>query len=255
MRRLLALPLLAAFTACGGESSSSATAATATPVARAVDPATAATITGTVLVEGPLPADRKVRLDGDPKCVALNGAKDRELGAILAGDNGTLQNVFVYVKDSFTGWQFPAPAEPVLLDQQKCAYVPRVLGVRVDQALAIRNSDPLMHNVRSESDINQRLGFSEPMAGVTMNHRFNTREVMVPFKCDVHAWMRAYVGVLDHPFFAVTAQPGTFSLAGLPPGSYTVEAWHETLGTQTAHVTVGAKETRDLRFTFKAPAS
>lgn len=242
-----------ALAACGG---GAATDAPAAPRAGAtgVDPVTAATITGRVLVDGALPADQVVRIDGDPKCVELNGARERALGAIVPGDDGTLQNVFVYIKDSLTGRRFPAPSTPVLFDQEKCVYAPRVVGVQVDQPLAIRNSDALMHNIRTGGEINQPLYFSQPVAGVTTERRFATREVMVPFTCDVHAWMRGYVGVLEHPFFAVTGRAGTFTIAGVPPGTYTLEAWHETLGTQSAPVTVGAKDTREVRFTFTAAA-
>ena len=120
-----------------------------------------------------------------------------------------------------------------MLDQDKCRYTPRVLGVRVGQALQIRNSDPLLHNVRSNGVINQAFNKSTPVEGMSFNHTFATREVMVPFKCDVHGWMSAWVGVLDHPYFGTTAPDGRVVLGNLPPGTYTIEAWHESLGTQT----------------------
>jgi hypothetical protein len=85
---------------------------------------------------------------------------------------------------------------------------------------------------------------------MVFNHTFTTREVMVPLKCDVHAWMRAYVGALEHPYFAVTGEAGTFTLPDLPPGTYTIEAWHERLGTREQQVTIGAKESKDVEFTF-----
>ena len=242
---LLALYVLSS--ACGD----AGPATSVTSAVSSVDPAATATITGKVLVEGALPADQVVRLDGDAKCVALVGNDRRALGAIVPGDEGTLQNVFVYVKDTLSGAQFPVPTGPVPIEQQKCEYVPRVLGLRVGQALAIRNGDPLMHNIRSEAAINQPFDMSQPVAGVTTERRFATREVMVPLKCNVHAWMRAYIGVLEHPFFAVTGQAGTFSIAALPPGTYTLEAWHETLGTQSVMVTVAAKDARDVIFTFR----
>ena len=121
-----------------------------------------------------------------------------------------------------------------MLDQDKCRYTPRVLGVRVGQPLQIRNSDPLLHNVRSNGVINQAFNKSTPLEGMSFNHTFATREVMVPFKCDVHGWMSAYVGVLDHPYFGTTAPDGRVVLGNLPPGTYTIEAWHESLGTQDA---------------------
>ena len=140
--------------------------------------------------------------------------------------------------------------EPVVLDQDKCRYTPRVQGVRVGQPLSIRNSDPLLHNVRANGTINQAFNMSTPLEGVSFTRTFATREVMVPFKCVVHAWMTAYVGVLDHPYFGTTAPDGRVVLGNLPPGTYTIEAWHETLGARTQQVTIGAKESKDVSFTF-----
>jgi hypothetical protein len=128
--------------------------------------------------------------------------------------------------------------------------VPRVLGVRVGQPLSIRNSDPLLHNVRASGTINQGFNLSTPLEGVSFTRTFATKEVMVPFKCDVHAWMTAYVGVLDHPYFGTTAPDGKVVLGNLPPGTYTIEAWHETLGAKTQQVTIAAKESKDVAFTF-----
>jgi hypothetical protein len=138
----------------------------------------------------------------------------------------------------------------VVVDQQKCRYIPRVLGVRVGQPLQIRNGDPLLHNVRSDSEVNQPFNQGQPVQGMVFTHTFTTREVMVPVKCDVHGWMRTSVGALEHPYFAVTGSAGSFTLANLPPGTYTIAAWHEQLGTQEQQVTVAAKESKDVEFTF-----
>ncbi len=232
--------------ACGGNAAPPP-AATAGP---AVDPATAATITATVTFEGQPPAPEMITLTGDPKCVSENGGPQRAVERIVVGDNQSLQNVFVYVKDGLVSFGFPIPSAPVVLDQDKCRYTPRVLGVRVGQTLQVHNSDPLLHNVRSNGVINQAFNKSTPLEGVSFNHTFATKEVMVPFKCDVHGWMSAYVGVLDHPYFGTTAQDGKVVLANLPPGTYTIEAWHETLGTRTQQVTIAAKESKDVGFTF-----
>ena len=145
-------------------------------------------------------------LTGDPKCVSENGAPQRASESIVVGDNQALQNVFVYVKDGLGNFAFPVPSQPVVLNQDKCRYTPRVLGVRVGQPLQIHNSDPLLHNVRSNGVINQAFNKSTPIEGMSFDHTFATREVMVPFKCDVHGWMSAYVGVLDHPYFGTTAR-------------------------------------------------
>ena len=239
--------VLAISAACGGGGTSPAGPASAAP---AVDPATAATVTATVRFEGPIPEPEMFRLDGDPKCVTENGAKERAHESLVVGENRALQNVFVYVKDGIGVHGSPIPTEPVVLDQDKCRYTPRVQGVRVGQPLEIRNSDPLLHNVRSNAAVNQPFNKSTPVEGAKFTHTFATREVMVPFKCDVHAWMTAYVGVVEHPYFGTTAPDGRVVLANLPPGTYTIEAWHETLGTKTEQVTVAAKESKDVAFSF-----
>ena len=245
-RFALSFAVLIFAAACGGSSSPPPAA----PAGPAVDPATAGTVTATVKFEGVPPAPSMQRLEGDPKCVAENGAPERADESLVVGDNQGLQNVFVYVKDGLGAFGFPVPAEPVVLDQDKCRYTPRVLGLRVGQPLSIRNSDPLLHNVRANGQINQGFNMSTPLEGVSFQRTFATREVMVPFKCDVHAWMTAYVGVLDHPYFGTTAPDGKVVLANLPPGTYTIEAWHETLGTRTQQVTIAAKEAKDVAFTF-----
>ncbi len=231
--------------ACGG------TPDRAAPAASPIDAATAGSISGTVTFEGVAPPVETIRLDGDPTCASLNGSGQRTVESYVIGGNGGFQYVFVNVKDSLKGLSFPVPTQPVELDQQKCRYVPRVLGIQVGQPLTIRNSDPLLHNVRADGEINQRFNLGQPLP-MASTRTFTTREVMVPFKCDVHAWMNALIGVLDHPFFAVTDQSGRFSMAGLPPGTYTVEAWHEKLGTRSQQVTVAAKEATTIAFTFDA---
>lgn len=246
VRLATALILLAGALACGGSTPAPPPAA-AGPV---VDPATAASVAVTVNFEGTAPAPVMMRLDGDPKCVAENGAGERADESILLGNGQALQNVFVYVTDGLSGYSFPIPTEPVLLDQDKCRYTPRVLGVRVGQPLAIRNSDPLLHNVRAEGKINQPFNMSTPIEGVSFNRTFATREVMVDVRCDVHAWMRAFVGVLEHPYFGTTGADGRVALNNLPPGTYTIEAWHEQLGVKTQQITIGARESKDVSFTF-----
>jgi hypothetical protein len=248
VKLLIALIGALAVAAC-----SEAPAPSSTPAAAPIDPATVGTVTGKVVFEGTVPPPTVIRLDGDPKCVALAAGEERHVEDVVVGQGNTLQNVFVYIKEGLPPRMYPVPPEPVVLDQQKCRYVPRVLGIQVGQQLAIRNSDPLLHNVRSESTINDTFDVGTPLQGVEVKRTFATREVMVPFKCNVHNWMRAYVGVLEHPFHDVTDTEGRFSIAQLPPGTYAVEVWHERFGTQSQQVTVAAKETADLTFTFKVP--
>jgi hypothetical protein len=220
------------------------------PDAKRVDPATAGTVSGKVTFEGTPPASVPIKLDSDPNCV-------REHPNGMASDsvlvnNGGLENVFVYVKDGLGSYYFETPTEAVKLDQKGCRYTPHVVGLRTGQPLEIANSDATMHNVHAMANANQAFNLSQPLPGIKNTKTFTAPEVMVHFKCNVHAWMEAYVGVLAHPYFAVTANGGAFELKNVPPGTYTVEAWHEKFGTQSQGVTVGAKETKTVSFTFKA---
>lgn len=242
--------VLAGAIACGGGGAAQPAPGSGSAPASPVDPATAATVRGTVRLEGTAPPPSVIRLDGDPTCAQLNEGSERQTESLVVGEQNAIQNVFVYVKEGLEKVAFPAPTDPVVLDQQKCRYLPHVLGIQVGQPLTIRNSDPLLHNVRADGAINQPFNIGQPVQGISMTRVFATREVMVPVKCDVHAWMTAYIGVVEHPFYAVTDATGAFSFEGLPPGTYTIEAWHETLGTRTAQITVGARESKTVDVTF-----
>jgi plastocyanin len=237
---------------CGG--SEQAPAATAPPPnAKRVDPSKAGNVTGRVLFEGTPPPNEPIRMTSDPVCTRENpGGVNAD--TVLVNDGG-LENVFVYVKDGLGGYYFDVPTDPVTLDQKGCRYSPHLIGLRVGQPLEIVNSDATMHNVHALPTVNREFNFSQIMAGMKDRKVFTAREVMVRFKCDVHTWMSAYAGVLDHPYFAVTANGGKFELKGLPAGTYTVEAWHEKLGTATQSVTLGEKENREITFAFKGAAT
>ena len=240
---------------CGGGGNESAAPASAggsssaSTAPASVDPATAATVSGKVSFEGTPPAPQTIKLSSDPFCASANPGLTAEVA--LVGPGGVVQNVFVYVKDGLGGRTFATPSEPIVLDQKGCHYTPHVIGIQVGQPLQIINSDDTLHNVHGLAKTNKEFNAGQPIQGMKMTHTFSAGEVMVPFKCDVHGWMNAWVGVLEHPYYAVTAADGTFSLKGLPPGTYTIEAWHEKFGTQTQMVTVGDKETKDIAFTFK----
>jgi plastocyanin len=240
----LAVVLLAA--GCGSTQQESAPVEPAV-VSNPVDPATAGSVTGRISFEGTPPTPSPIKMGSDPYC-EKQGAAVTE--TVMVGADGALRNVFVYVKEGLGNVRFPVPATPVVLDQKSCRYVPHVFGVQVGQPVEIVNSDPTLHNIHALAQTNREFNIGQPMPGKN-THTFSTKEVMVPFKCDVHRWMNAYVGVLDHPFYSVTSDEGRFELKGLPPGTYTIEAWHETLGTQTQSVTIGEKETKDLAFSFK----
>jgi plastocyanin len=217
-----------------------------------VDQATAGTIQGRVAFEGKPPASTPIKMAVDPACVAGN-TPNPVSDAVLVGKSGELQNVFVYVKDGLdAAYSFDMPSTPVTLTQKGCVYTPRVFGVRVGQPIDVVNDDATSHNVHGLPKVNQEFNRMEPMQGFRMAHTFTAPEVMVRFKCDVHNWMAAYVGVLAHPFFAVSKPDGTFEIQGLPPGTYTIEAWHEKFGTREQKVTLGERQTQAVSFSFTA---
>ena len=208
-------------------------------------------VTGKVTLSGTPPTAAKLKMDADPVCAAAHpgGASAED---IVVGDGGALQNVFVYVKEGVSG-NFPAKTEPAVIDQKGCLYAPRVVGLQVGQPLKFLNSDPTLHNVHGMPKINAPWNYAMPKFVKQKENKDLTKpEVMISVKCDVHPWMAGYVGVLSHPFFATTGKDGSFTIEGLPPGEYTIEAWQEKLGAQTAKVKVDAGGTATSDFTFKA---
>ncbi|MCU1384858.1 MAG: hypothetical protein JWL71_3555 [Acidobacteria bacterium] len=249
---------LATTLACGGGSQeTSSTAAkpespSATPSGQKVDTATAGDVKGVAMLDGAAPKNEAIKMNADPVCVKANSSPQAQETYMVAADGKSLGNVFVYVKDGLGNYVFDTPTESAKIDQKDCRYHPHVFGMRVNQPLEIVNSDPTLHNIHAMPKGNAEFNNGQPIQGMKMSHTFDKQEVMVPFKCDVHGWMNAYVGVMSHPYFAVTDKDGKFDLPNLPPGTYTIEAWHEKLGTQTASVTIAAKENKEITFTFKA---
>lgn len=249
---ILCVVALAASMACGKSEApqESTPPQAAGPAAPAIDEGSAATVTGKIVLDGAAPANAPIKMSADPVCMReVKGPQAQEF--YVVGDGGALQNAFVYVKEGLGSRTFETPTETVTLDQQGCRYRPHVFGIQVGQPLDVVNSDPTLHNIHAMPKNNDEFNSGQPVKGMKNTFKFKAKEVMVPFKCDVHPWMNAYVGVLDHPYYAVSGNDGKFELKTLPPGDYVIEAWHEKLGTQTQKVTVGAKETKDITFTFK----
>jgi hypothetical protein len=247
---LCSVVCVAVLTAACSSDVSEQPAAPVTPAGKKVDAATAGSITGAVKFEGLAPPADVIRMTTDRKCVQDAGPNPVSDALLVADDKG-LRNVFVYVKDGLDpAYTFDPPSGPAILDQKGCIYTPRVLGVRVGQAIEVVNSDPTMHNVHALPMTNREFNHGQPKQFAKLSETFTAPEVMVRFKCDVHSWMAAWVGVVAHPFFAVTDASGAFTLAGLPPGSYTLEAWHEKLGRKTTQVTIGAGQSQPASFTF-----
>ncbi|MFQ5352449.1 MAG: carboxypeptidase regulatory-like domain-containing protein [Candidatus Binatia bacterium] len=207
------------------------------------------TISGKVSFSGDAPPRRKIQMVADPSCAKLN--EGGRLGEAVIINDGALQNVFVYLKEGVSG-KHEIPKTPVTIDQKRCMYSPRILGTMAGQTLEIINSDATLHNVHSLPKKSRQFNNAMPIKGMKIKKKFTSPEVMVRIKCDVHPWMAAYVGVLDHPYYAVSAADGSFSIADVPAGSYTIEAWHEKFGTKTASVEVSEDGTATANFSFSA---
>ncbi len=222
------------------------------PAGPVYDPASAtARITGNIVFDGVPPEMPMLEIGADFFCIQnARGLRDNE---VMVTAEGRLQNVIVYVRsghdDTLT---YPAPSEPVLLDQERCVYIPRTLTIMTGQELLVRNSDDTFHNVHSDSNANTPFNFGQPVLDQENTQTFAQPEMPVTMGCDVHPWMSTVVGVFDHPFHTTSKDTGTFGLQ-LPPGTYEIAAWHELYGEQVATVEVSGGETAELDFTFTPP--
>ena len=239
-------------TGCGEAKHEHAGPAESAPAATLkIDEATAGSISGKVNFSGEATPGRPIDMSATPACGAAHQTPKLAEDVIVNG-NRTLKNAFVWVKSGLPEGTWPVPAAPAVLDQNGCVYSPRVLGVMVNQPVRFENSDPTIHNIHPLPRVNREWNESQPPKGEAKMKQFDKPEVMMAVKCNIHPWMRAYIGVVEHPFFAVTGDDGSFSIKGMPPGKYTVEAWHERYGTQHLEVTVTPKENKTVDFAFKA---
>lgn len=256
----LSLTLAATVAACGGGSSDAAKPAAgesapagATAGAaggQKIDPATTGDLKGVISLNGPAPENAPIKMNADPMCLRQAKGPQFQETYKVAADGKSLGNVFVYVKDGLGNYVYDQPNGAVTFNQEGCHYIPHVFGIRVGQTLEIVNSDPTLHNIHGMPKENQEFNQGQPIQGMKTTHVFTKKEVLVPFKCDVHGWMNAFVGVMDHPFFAVSDADGKFEIKGLPAGTYTIEAVHERLGAVTQTVTIAAKDAKELNFTM-----
>lgn len=254
-RSLAALLVTFIFGACGGGDAGNTDAADAADATGGETPAAATVenpgvIRGMVMFTGEAPANPTIDMSQEQVCADKHATQPTTNEVVVT--DGHMANVFVYVKEGLSG-SFPAASDPVVIDQNGCEYVPHVAGVQVGQELRFKNSDGVLHNIKAVPTANRGFNISQPTTMESAPPQpFRTAEVMVPIECDAHGWMKAYVGVVDHPYFAVTSTDGAFEISNLPPGTYTIEAWHEKYGTQTQQVTVAPDGTVEANFSYDA---
>jgi hypothetical protein len=207
-------------------------------------------ISGHVFFSGVAPGPRVYEVTLDNACSAGHDERRTSEDVVVSRDSG-LQNVFIYIAKGLEGLSFDAPATPVMLDQRGCRFVPHVLGIQVMQPLRILNSDNTLHNVHAQARVNKAFNLGMTVKMPEARRIFDAPEIMIPIRCNVHPWMGAYIGVVDHPFYSVSDSAGFFSLRNLPAGDYTIEAWHEKFGKLSQNIAIGTSENKSIDFTFK----
>jgi len=219
-----------------------------------VDAATAGSISGTVQLDGVAPRMKPINMAAEPAC-AKQYAAPVTSQEVLVGKNGALEHVVVYLKGDFSQYKFDAAQAPVTIRQKGCMYDPHVLVLEAGQSLQVVNADPVTHNIHPLPKDNREWNESQPPGGAPIDRSFPHEEIAIPVKCNIHPWMKAYIAVFNHPYFTVTGKDGSFELKNVPPGSYTMVAWHELYGTREQLVTIGSKESKTLHITFHASSA
>jgi plastocyanin len=208
-----------------------------------------AALSGRITISGNVPKPLFIDQSADPVCSEANPDARTEW---VVANKGMLANVFIYVKgEALQAYTFDLPSSPAMLEHKGCRYEPHMLGMRVGQQLEIFNRDSTMHNTHAMSQINSDWNQTHPPETPPLKHTFQQPEIL-PFKDNQHPWEKAYVGVFDHPFFSVSDMLGSYRIGNLPPGNYTVVAWHERLGEKTMEVTLVPGEARDVSFNFES---
>ncbi|HYK90868.1 MAG TPA: carboxypeptidase regulatory-like domain-containing protein [Acidobacteriota bacterium] len=211
----------------------------------------AALVSGVAKMIGPPPKLMAINMAQEPACAKMHGGQTTS-EEVETGAGGTLANVVVYISSGLGDRSFQTPSQPVTMDQKGCMYGPHVLALQTSQKLQVVNSDPTSHNIHPLPANNREWNKSQPPGMPPIETSFAREEISIPVKCNVHPWMRSYIAVFKHPYFAVTGKEGRFELRNLPPGSYTVTAWHEKFGTSEQKITVAPNDSKNLEFIFKS---
>ena len=250
------LALALTLAGCGGggekkeEAAKSAEATPAPSGGATPDEANGATVTGKVAFAGAKPASKSLDMSANPACARAH-TTPQKTEDLVVNDNSTVRYAFVWVKSGLPDQQWQAPSSTVVLDQSGCIYKPHMINIQTGQNIEIKNSDPTNHNIHPMPTANQEWNESQPPGSEAKIRTFARQEAMIPVKCQIHNWMKSYINVVSHPFHAVTGDDGSFTIKGLPPGTYTIEVQHEKLGKMEQQVTVGAKESKSVDFTLK----
>jgi plastocyanin len=245
--------IVALATGCSGKAK---TDQPATPVSQPapsyfhVDVATAGSVSGSIHYTGKKPARKLIDMSDDPACVEAHHQKAYD-ESLMVNPKGDLGNAFVYISKGLEGKNFEVPSTPVTIDQRGCWFRPRVMGIQVGQELQVVNSDPVTHNIHPMAMVNREWNHSQGPGDPPLSRKFTKPEIMIPVKCNIHSWMHAFIGVLDHPYFAVSKDDGSFEIKNLPPGTYTLSVWQDGLDTQEQQVTIGSNSEAEANFTFK----
>jgi len=213
-------------------------------------PPSGSSITGTVKLDGTAPHQKGIDMSKEPSCAAIHKDKPATMESVVVGASGGLADVVVYISQGLSGNE-AAPSEPVTLTQKGCQYIPHVVAVDAGQHMKVVNADSTSHNIHPQPAKNQEWNKSQPPGSAPFDVTWANEEISVPVKCNIHPWMHGYIAVVKGPY-GVSDDNGSFTLANVAPGSYTLTAWQETYGTQTQQVTVAAGKAATASFTFKA---
>lgn len=211
-------------------------------------PGGSAGVSGVVKFQGSALKPSRIDMSSDPNCAKAHPTP-ATTEDLITGNNGGLENVIVYVADGLGDKTFDPPSQPASIEQKGCTYKPHVLAMQANQKLQVVNADSTTHNIHPMPANNREWNKTQP-PGVPIEETFAREEISIPVKCNIHPWMHGYIAVFKHPFFAVSDKNGDFELKDLPPGTYTIKAWHEKLGTLSQKITVSGPGQK-VEFDFK----
>lgn len=248
---LTVIPTLLVISCGGGNPTTKQVEQTAPVQYFRVDSTTAGSIVGKVTFTGARLAMKIISMEADAGCQAANAGHPVSDPSLVVAKNGALANTFVYIQAGLEGKKFEPPKEPASLDQHGCMFAPRVLGLQAGQSLDLKNGDSVSHNIHPLPSNNREWNQEQPPHAAEAHHKFARAEVMIPVKCNIHNWMHAYIGVLDHPYFAVTGLDSSFEIRNVPPGDYTLTAWQEKLGEQKQQVHIAPSAAAAVNFEYQ----